>query len=76
MQNYDYIYAGKLPYISHPMREHIPFWVCEKEGCSEVDISISDAGYSVHPHSGDAYGSYTLRCTRCGKVERNSFSDN
>jgi hypothetical protein len=76
MQDYDYTYPEQQPYIGHPMKGYISFWACEKEGCADSNISISNAGYTVHPHSGDCYGSYTSHCAKCGKIESNSFSDN
>jgi hypothetical protein len=76
MNQHTYTYPEATPLLKHPMNEYISFWACEKTDCSAENIWVSAAGYSVHPHSGDAYGDYTLICKLCGKVELKSFADN
>ncbi|MCU0444496.1 MAG: hypothetical protein MUE85_06220 [Microscillaceae bacterium] len=72
----DYNYPNAQALATHPMYDHIAFWRCEKSDCHQNNVLVSEAAYSIHPHSGDAYGKYTLTCQLCGKVEQKSFADN
>jgi hypothetical protein len=73
---FDYHYSEEKPLEKHPMEEYMSGLWCKDGGCTKKDMLISDAGYSVHPHSGDAYGSYMVQCVKCNKKERKTFADN
>lgn len=76
MYNYDYHYPESQPLLNHPMYEYMAFWTCQKTDCNEANVLVSEAAYSIHPHSGDAYGKYILTCQLCGKIEEKTFADN
>lgn len=73
---FDYQYSEERVLEKHPMEEYISGLWCKEGGCTSKDTMISDAGYNIHSHSGDAYGGYTVHCKKCGKKERKSFADN
>lgn len=73
----EFEYKQSLPLVNHPMREHIStFGGCKEADCTEENIIVLCGHYSVHPHSGDCYGQYTIFCSKCKRREAKSFSDN